>query len=85
MVADYIALAVFLAGQCLGGVIWLTHLGSRTSELERDVQRLTGQINAIDKEGTRALAVVEDRQKTVIERVERIEERRDHRVDRPNA
>ena len=78
MVADYIALAVFLAGQCLGGVIWLTHLGSRTSELERDVQRLTGQINAIDKEGTRALAVVEDRQRALIEREDKLEERVDH-------
>ena len=54
---------IAVIGQLIGGIIWLTNLGASV------VADLESKIEKIDKDGSRALARVEDRQNTVLQRL----------------
>ena len=80
----WLAAVIFLVGQLIAGVVWLTKLGARVKSIEdeRKIEReeriaertrLDAEMKRIDTEGTRALAIVDDRQKDVLRRLDLLE------------
>lgn len=74
--------SVFLLGQTLASVIWLTRLGARVDAIERSAQenneahnRFDSKIEHFDTVGTRAMAVQVDRLNNMFRRLERLENR----------
>lgn len=56
------SLIVFLLGNILGAVIWLTRLGSAVAALSRDIVKLGLEISRIDHEGTKEMNLIKYRQ-----------------------
>jgi hypothetical protein len=82
--ATIIGAISLLIVQLVGGVFWIANLGARVDQLERtrveihaanqaQFNSLGSRIDKMDNEGTRALSIVEDRQKTVMRRLEILE------------
>lgn len=71
---------IAVIGQLICGIIWLTNLGASVSQLQQsradfrayvheNFADLESKIEKIDKDGSRALARIEDRQNTVLQRL----------------
>lgn len=75
LVAKIVAgIIVFLVTQGVLGGIWLVRLGDEVINASAHINNLDTRMTQIDDRGTRALAVVEDRQRDVLRRLERLEE-----------
>ena len=75
---------IFLVGQCIAGVIWLTTLGARVSTIEKEREaerqeriaeriRYDGEIKRLDTDGTRALGVVANEVQEIRRRINTLE------------
>ena len=75
---------IFTLAQLVGGLLWAGAIHERVNVLTREHaafvadfrnsdQRLEAKIDSIDQHGTRALEVVQDRQRAVFERIGRID------------
>jgi hypothetical protein len=75
-----VTIGVFLAGQLLGLGIWGVHIDrianieiARNDEFVKRLDEFARRLDELDRDGTRKLVVVEDRQNNIILRLNSIE------------
>ena len=74
LIAKIVAeIIIFLIGQGVGLGIWLVQLGDRMINVEARLTAIDNRMTLMDDRGTRALVIVEDRQKDVLRRLEKME------------
>ena len=65
----YNAIAAILFVQVIAGLIWAAHTDADVMELKLSQAMQDARMNALDTQGTRRLAVVEDRQQSVLREI----------------
>lgn len=69
------ALVIFLSAQALFALIWAVRTDSSVDQLQHSQMEQDVRINSMDVNGTRRLAIIDDRQMRALMELEAIQER----------